>query len=163
MRVGSFSVDSGAYAGVLFRLYLRRMWWIYALPAAALVAAGVADIRFLFLAVIYIFLVIPMVMGFALTAYGLVGESRYSILPKTLDADQAGLHFTFLDEDGAETSRSSVEWSEVSRVSPTRKNLVLCLRRGGFRFIVIPYTAFSGGDGLRLFMELARAAGVRVE
>ena len=157
------NIDSGAYAAILVRRYLKRVWWAYALPAAVFIGLGAADVRFIFLAVIYLFLVTPMIMGFALTAYGLVAESRYSILRHTLEAGPSGLTFTFVDDNDNATATETVEWGAIGCAQPTSKHIVMPLRHRRFRFIAIPYTAFDSPALLRQFMELLRASNVKVK
>ena len=162
--VGSLSphsIDSGAYAGILIRLYLKRMWWVYAAPAVLLLLTGAFDIRFLLLAFIYVFLVIPMIMAFAFTFYGLVEESRYSILRHRMDFDERGIQIVYVDDNDCKIGKDNISWERVKQLHPMSKYLVIMLNNGLFRYIAIPYTAFDGKDEMLSFISHAKSCGIR--
>lgn len=163
VNIRPFKIDSGAYAGILVKQYLAKMWWIYSLPAVIFIILGVNDIRFLLLALIYVFLVTPMIMAFALTMYGLVHESKYSILRKSVVADADGMEFTFIDNDGNVTEKSRIEWSKIKHIHPTNKYLIFPLKKGRFRFIAIPYTAFEDKFHMTDFLEIAKSSALEIK
>ena len=154
------SIDSGTYAGILIRLYLKRMWWAYALPAVCFLLIGARDIRFLLLALIYVFLVTPMVMAFAFTFYGLVKESRYSILRHRIGFDMREIHVIYVDADDCKIGEDKIGWEGVKLIHPTSKHLIVMLSAGQFRFIAIPYTAFTGKDEMLSFINLAKSYNI---
>lgn len=160
-----FCISSSEYSHILVSRYLASVWWAYAIPGLALIGLGFADIRFLFLAAIYIFLVIPAFAAFSLITYGLIPESRLSIIPHRLDIDEEGLTFSFPNQENPESivQTQRILWSEIARINPTAKRLILCLKNGRLRFIVIPYTAFSSPEQLMQFMDIARHGSVSVE
>lgn len=160
VKLRPYNIDSGIYAGILIKLYLKKAWWAYAIPAIALVIAGVGDMRFMLLALIYVFLVIPMIMAFAFTFYGLIKESRYSILRHRMLADEQGMEFFFIDENGCDIEHHKMLWKYVRHIHPQRENMVLTLKTGRFKFIVIPYTAFSGKNDMLEFIGLAKSNAI---
>ena len=48
MHFGSFSITSSVYTKLVFRAYLMRYWWLYALPLAALIALTFYNINFIY-------------------------------------------------------------------------------------------------------------------
>lgn len=156
IKLQPHNIDSGAYAGILIKLYLKKMWWAYSIPAILLVLMGVGDVRFLLLALIYVFLVTPMIMAFAVTFYGLIKESRYSILRHILQVDEQGCEFVYVDGDGCEMDRDNVKWLDVKHIYPKQKYLIVALKTGRFKFFAIPYTAFADKDEMLMFIDLAK-------
>ena len=150
-----FRISSGRYYRILVASHMRRCRWLYALPAAALVAAmlWLADVRFLFLLLIYAFIVVPMALTFTLISCGLHPVSRYSLLSKRALASSTGLQFLFLDDDGEVASSATIAWTDVQSITPTAHELILAL--GHSRIIAIPYEAFSSPEQLRDFIACA--------
>lgn len=151
-----FGISSGRYYRILFFIHLRRFWWLYALPAALFLSMllWLADVRFLFLLLIYGFIVVPMALTFALISCGLHPVGRYSIIKKRAEVSASGLRLCFLDDDGEEVSSATLSWQDVQRIIPTAHELVLSL--GNSRLVVIPYEAFESQEQLKEFMNYAR-------
>lgn len=157
MQLQPFSITSQRYYHLIVSKYLKRVWWLYALPGVAALAACVclADIRFLFLLLIYIFLILPMLFTFALLSYGLHPVSRYSILMKQAEANDDGLCLSFVNDDGTVYSTAQIKWTEIEKIDITSNELLLVINPRKYRFVAIPYTAFSSPDELRVFMTIA--------
>lgn len=160
-----FCISSSEYSRILVGRYLASVWWIYTIPGLAFVGIGFFDIRFLFLAAIYIFLVIPASVAFSLISYGLLPENSLSIMPHRIDVDEERLTFSFHDKDNPEivVKTQQILWGDIAKINPSAKQLILCLKKARFRFIVIPYTAFSGPEQLKQFLDIARRQSVAVE
>lgn len=154
-----FNITSGRYYRLLVKAYMNRLWWLYALPLFALIITGVclADVRYMFLLLIYAFIVLPMAFTFALINYGLHPVSRYSILLKRASVSNAGIDFHFVDEDGRVISSANVAWNDVLKIKATSEELILQLTHSGYRFIAIPYTAFSSPEQLKDFLSFKDA------
>ena len=147
-----FNITSSRYYRLLVKAYMSRLWWLYALTFIAIIVKGaiLSDVRFLFLLLIYAFIVVPMAFTFALINYGLHPVSRYSILLKRIE-------FHFVDDDGNVKSSAKVIWNEVARIKVTSEELLLQLTESGYRFIAIPYTAFSSPEQLKDFLRILSA------
>lgn len=154
-----FNITSSRYYRLLVKAYMSRVWWLYALPLFALIVTGacLADVRYLFLLLIYAFIVLPMAFTFALINYGLHPVSRYSILLKRASVSNAGIEFHFVDEDGRIKSSANVAWNDVIIIRTTSEELILQLTNTGYRFIAIPYTAFSSPAQLKDFLSFKNA------
>ena len=164
MRLRPHNITSGKYFSILVRRYIKQTWWAYALPAIALIGVSLClnDVRFVFLTLIYVFLVCPMVVFLALFSYGLASEVRYSILRKSITADDDGLEFQFIDDDDAGIDVEIVEWTRLRHISTTNEELLLLLANGKFKFIAIPVSVFDGQAELLQFIGLAKNAGVDI-
>ena len=165
MQLPPFNITSGRYYKLLVQMYLHRVWWLYALPAVALVALCIAltDIRYLFLLLIYAFVVFPMAFTFALISYGLHPTNRYSILKKSAEVGSEGITFSFIDEEGNIKSTVSISWNEVTDTIPTRLELLLVLSSRHFRFIAIPYSTFQSPEILKEFLIITKNKGKSVK
>ena len=151
-----FNITSSRYYRLLVKAYMSQLWWLYALPFIAIIVTGaiLSDVRFLFLLMIYFFIVVPMAFTFALINYGLHPVSRYSILLKRASVSNAGIDFHFVDEDGRVKSSANVAWNDVLKIKATSEEILLQLTESGYRFIAIPYTAFSSLEQLKDFLKI---------
>ena len=154
-----FNITSSRYYRLLVKAYMSRLWWLYALPFIAIIVTGaiLSDVRFLFLLLIYALLVVPMAFPFALINDGLHPVSRYSILLKRATVNADSIEFHFVDDDGNVKSSAKVIWNEVARIKATSEELLLQLTESGYRFIAIPYTAFSSPEQLKDFLRILSA------
>ena len=164
MNLHPCNISSGKYFGLLFQLYIRRMWYLYAFPAIALIIAAICitDIRFIFLSLIYVFLISPMLFCLSLINYGLTKESRYSILLSRKIIDERGIEFIFIDDEGNDTSKDLLEWERIKSIMGSQDNLIVILKNSRLRFIAIPYDSFHNKEELTLFIEMARNAKIIV-
>ena len=103
-----------------------------------------------------------MVVFLALFSYGLASEARYSILRKSITANEDGLEFQFIDDDDAGIDVEIVEWTRLRHISTTNEELLLLLANGKFKFIAIPFSVFDGQAELLQFIGLAKNAGVDI-
>ena len=62
MHFGSFSITSSLYTKLVFRAYLMRYWWLYALPLAALIVMTFYNINFIYTILVLCFIIYPMAM-----------------------------------------------------------------------------------------------------
>ena len=100
-----FSTTSGDYLSVLISLWLPRYGWIIILPIALCAALGfVFDERLLLVALMLLFIVVPMLMSFLYTYYMLTPEARRAVLRKEVEiADGEYIRLTYLNPESQET------------------------------------------------------------
>lgn len=88
-KTSTFSTSSGDYLSVLLMLWLPRYGWTVILPVIAFAIIGVFfDERFLLVALMLVFIVIPMLMSFLYTYYMLTPEARRTVLRKEVIIDE---------------------------------------------------------------------------
>ena len=156
MHFGSFSITSSVYTKLVFRAYLMRYWWLYALPLAALIALTFYNINFIYTILMLCFIIYPMAMIMVYFWYLLTKEIRWSILEKEMTADASGIKLYFEDFS------QSLKWSEFSGYTTTSKYLLLNFGIRRFTYFVVPFDVFIDKEQLREFVALLNDNGVHL-
>ncbi len=92
----SMKVSPGNYMRELCLMFMADNWLWMALPLALCTVLAVwVDVRFAIVAMMVLFIVLPMVLALLYFYYGLSPEARWSIMDKdmTVDSDGITLHF----------------------------------------------------------------------
>ena len=117
-------------------MFLADNWLWMALPVAVCAMLAIfIDVRFVIVAMMVLFIVLPMALALLFFYYGLSPEARWSIMEKSLDVDENGITLDFTDErmkkhvipkDGV---RSIIEKDDV---------LILMLKGRRYTCLMIP-------------------------
>ena len=154
----------------------RMMWemisrfgtlWISILACILLLGIMVSffDVRFLIVALMVIFIIIPMLMAMFYLNYGLREECFVNSVPHTLRHTGGGLEatlvFTSPSEEGEDETvdkvrRMSFTYDEISSLSVGGSDTVALLRKPLRGFIVIPRSAFAVEDDYYTFTRVLR-------
>lgn len=161
-----FTTTAGDYLGVLLSLWLPRYGWLLLLPIAACAAVGVViDERFLFIALMLAFIVVPMLMSFLYPYYMLAPEARRSVLRKRVEVVEGKhLRLVYLPAETAPATPALlpdpavarpapvaervpdpevIGWERVRAVRRTSRFRVYVLDGPRLNFILIPHSAFA--------------------
>lgn len=155
-----FRITPVAYADHLMHLWVRSYRWLLAIPPAVAIGAAFAfDLRFLFVAVILIFLVIPHVMVTVYYYHALSPDSAMSILPHRIVFEPDSLRIIYEDPD--EYNEADVEgtaaqprrprkddvipMSQLRGVSVHKSDILLHLATGKYRIIAVPVSQWPAG------------------
>jgi len=80
-------------------IFLADNWLWLVLPVAICgVLAVWIDVRFVIVALMALFVVLPMILALLYFYYGFSPEARWSIMEKSVDVSSEGLTLTFTDE-----------------------------------------------------------------
>ena len=136
-------------------MFLADNWLWMALPVAVCgMLAIFIDVRFVIVAMMVLFIVLPMVLALLFFYYGLSPEARWSIMEKSLDVDENGITLDFTDErmkkhvipkDGV---RSIIEKDDV---------LILMLNGRRYTCLMIPASVVNP-DVTQVLRQLAAQA-----
>ncbi|MCM1075843.1 MAG: hypothetical protein NC411_00605 [Bacteroides sp.] len=167
-----FVTTSGDYLSVLLSLWLPRYGWLVILPIAAFAACGVMfDVRFLLVALMLLFIVVPMLMSFLYTYYMLAPEARRAVIRKEVEISEGEfLKLTYLgpeekDEAAQRNSKrmllpiaeekdddplpplpvpapEKIGWDDVIATRSTSRFMVYIIKGPRLNFILIPHSAF---------------------
>lgn len=130
MRIGECRVSSGTYMRQVFFLFLADNWlWMVMPVAVCAVLALWIDVRFAIVAMMVLFIVLPMVLALLYFYYGFSPEARWSIMDKTIDVQQDGLHLYFADE---RMQKHVIRWDDVRSI--IEKDDVVMLMLSGKRY-----------------------------
>lgn len=138
-------------------LYLDKYWWVYALPLAICLALSVVNINFLFVAIVLLFLVFTMILFVVVIYYGMVPESRYSIMLKDVVIFEDGFSIILKEPLETETEDQSepkykkkeilfhrTEVKKLFKGVELKDDCMLILfKQPKFSFIALPYSAFK--------------------
>lgn len=110
----AFSTTSGDYLSVLMHLWLPRYGWTLLLPILLCTAVGfIFDERFLLIALMFVFIVVPMLMSFLYTYYMLTPEARRAVIRKRVEIDDnRSLRLVYLPEEKEEGTERGKPASE---------------------------------------------------
>ena len=99
MRFDGGKVTAGAYMRHLSAMFLADNWLWMVLPLAVCAVLAIwVDVRFIIVALMVLFIVLPMVLALLYFYYGFSPEARWSIMDKQVDLTAEGLELTFTDE-----------------------------------------------------------------
>ena len=80
-------------------VFLADNWlWLVMPVALCAVLAMWIDMRFVIVALMVLFIVLPMILSLLYIYYGLSPEARWSIMEKTVTVDEHGITLDFTDE-----------------------------------------------------------------
>lgn len=102
-----FTTTSGDYLSVLISLWLPRYGWTIVVPLLVCAVVGfLFDARFLFIALMLLFIVVPMLMSFLYTYYMLTPEARRSVLRKEVEISEGeSLRLVYLPKEESELEK----------------------------------------------------------
>lgn len=158
-----FVTTSGTYLSTLLGLWLPRHGWKVLLPLLLVALAGVIipDARLILVALMLLFIVIPMGMSFLYPYYMLTPEARRAIVRKQVIVEPGeSLTLHYLPEEKTEETiiegsedtpafpipeDETIPWTMIRRVKYTTTACVYILDTRRLQFIIVPYTAIPKG------------------
>ena len=131
MTIDNVSVPSGLYMRRLCLLFIADYWLWLVLPVAlcAILALWV-DVRFVIVAMMVLFIILPMVLALLYFYYGLSPEARWSIMDKIVTLDDRGITLDFTDE---RMKKHVIRWDDVHSIIE-KDDAVMLMLTGGRRF-----------------------------
>lgn len=131
MTIENVSVPSGLYMRRLCLLFIADYWLWLVLPVAlcAILALWV-DVRFVIVAMMVLFIILPMVLALLYFYYGLSPEARWSIMDKIVTLDDRGITLDFTDE---RMKKHVIRWDDVHSIIE-KDDAVMLMLIGGRRF-----------------------------
>ena len=131
MTFDNVSVEAGTYMRHLCALFLADNWLWMVLPVALCgVLAVWVDVRFVIVALMALFVVLPMVLALLYFYYGFSPEARWSIMVKTLNFTDESL---VMDFDDIRMKKHTIRWDDV-RCIIDKDDVVMLMLKGGRRY-----------------------------
>lgn len=164
IKTSPFVTTSGDYLSTLMKLWIPKYGWIVALPLLVCAVIGATiDVRFLFIALMLLFIVVPMLMSFLYTYYMLTPEARRAVTRKEVEIDEVKcMRLIYLPPEkpvlkqpllGVETDPEdmtvdvvvpdpeTIAWGQIKKIKYTSRFTVYILDTPRLQFILIPYSA----------------------
>ena len=136
MTIENCSVSSGTYMRHLCAMFLADNWlWMLAPVAICALLAVWIDIRFVIVAMMVLFIILPMVLALLFFYYGLSPEARWSIMEKTMTIDSTGMTLSFLDE---RMKTHVISWDDVRDIIEKKDVLLLMLKGRRYTCLMLP-------------------------
>ena len=158
IKLKEFGISSGKWCYLLMREYFIVNWWLYCIPLVACIVAGFFDFRFILVALMLLFLLIPVALYFVYVTYGLLPENRYSIMKKYATIDEKGVELHVSEEHAKNNSRViAISWGSIDKIKISRDFVLIFYKSGKFRFLVVPNDSFYKLDDFKAFVDLALA------
>lgn len=135
LRVEHSRVSTGRYARHVLSRIVGHYWMWLALPLVVCILLGVLRWEWLVVALMYVFIIIPMLMPLAYYWCMLTPETRWSLLPKTVEISDDGISLTF--DDGAYPGQKHIGWNEVSACTQQGTVLIFTLTVRKFQYLMV--------------------------
>lgn len=120
----------------LCAMFLADNWLWLVMPVALCgVLAIWIDIRFVIVALMVLFIVLPMVLALLYFYYGLSPEARWSILEKSLTLSDEGLMMDFTD---ARMKKHVIPWGDVQHIIEKDDVVALMLKGRRYTLLLLP-------------------------
>ena len=141
MPIANCQVSSSTYMRHLCAMFLADNWlWMVAPVAICALIAVWIDVRFVIVAMMVLFIVLPMVLALLYFYYGLSPEARWSIMEKsaTVDGQSITLHFT--DE---RMKTHVIQWGDVRTIIEKDDALLLMLKSKRYTCLMLPMSVIN--------------------
>lgn len=141
MTIENCSVTAGTYMRHLCTMFLADNWlWMVAPVAVCAVLAVWIDVRFVIVALMVLFVVMPMLLALLYFYYGFSPEARWSIMEKsaTVDGQSITLHFT--DE---RMKTHVIQWGDVRTIIEKDDALLLMLKGKRYTCLMLPMSVIN--------------------
>ena len=141
MSVENCRVTSGCYMRHLCLMFLADNWLWMILPVALCAAmAFFIDVRWVIVAMMVLFIVLPMVLALLYFYYGLSPEARWSIMEKTAVIDDNSITLSFADE---RMKKHVIPKEDVLQIIVKDDILMLMLRGKRYTCLMFPASAVN--------------------
>lgn len=155
-----FKVESKRYMRVLWRHVANDHWWWVTAIVAGCCSLIAIDVRYLLVAAMLIFLLLPMAMTMVYITYTFTPEVRWSLLEKNAVIDRDGIHMSFTDE---RMHDHTIEWATVRSVVMYRGDMVFRLAGRRYNYWILPGEAVNTlGERLPKFKQFLADALTQV-
>ena len=155
MTIGKCNVTAGEYMRHLGFTFLADNWLWMALPLAVCgVLAWWIDVRFIIVALMVLFIVLPMILSLLYFYYGLSPEARWSIMEKTATFNDEGITLEFTDE---RMKTHAIDWDDVRYIIEKKDVVMLMLKGSRYRCLMFPASVVDPdvAQALRQFVAQA--------
>lgn len=148
---------------ILMSMWIKRNWWWIATPAviALIVAAALHDLRFVLVALIWVFLVAPPIMIMVYFYHALSPEARYSIRWHTITITREGIVINYPEEAREEEGDATypvlpddiISWEQITSSENLPQYTVITLHDNPYKVIIIPTSIWDTPAAASAFIK----------
>ena len=122
-------------------MFLADNWLWMVLPVAVCgMLAYFIDVRFIIVAMMILFVILPMLLSLLYFYYGLSPEARWSIMEKTTTFDDSGITLDFADE---RMKKHVIPREDVLNIIEKDDTLIIMLRGKRYTSLMIPSSVIN--------------------
>jgi len=133
-------------------IFLADNWLWMALPVALCgMLAYFIDVRFIIVAMMVLFIVLPMLLALLYLYYGLSPEARWSIMEKSVDIDNGAIVLDFTDE---RMKKHVILRDDVRSIIEKDNALLIMLRGKRYTCLMLP-ASIVDPDVTQMLRQLA--------
>lgn len=146
VEAGTFEIEacqvaSGTYMRHLSVMFFTDSWlWMVAPVAVCAVFAIWIDVRFLIVALMVLFFVLPMILTLLYFYYGFSPEARWSIMEKAVTVDDKGMTLAFTDE---RMKKHVIGWDDVRSIIEEKDAWLLMLKGKRYTCLMLPASVIN--------------------
>ena len=141
MTIENCSVTAGTYMRHLCMMFLADNWlWMVAPVAVCAVLAVWIDVRFVIVALMVLFVVMPMLLALLYFYYGFSPEARWSIMEKSATVDDQSITLHFTDE---RMRTHVIQWGDVRTIIEKDDALLLMLKGKRYTCLMLPMSVIN--------------------
>ena len=130
------SIKGNTYMKHLCALFLADNWlWMVAPVAVCGILAVWIDVRFLIVAMMVLFIILPMILALLYFYYGFSPEAQWSMMEKTLTIDDDGFTLDFTDE---RMKKHAIGWDDVLHIIEKDNVWLLMLKGRRYTCLMLP-------------------------
>lgn len=145
ITTGSYATPASAYVALTLRDTIMRRWWVIAFPVIGTLCLALFDLRWLFVALIEVFIIAPFFIANAYFSRLLTPDARRAVLPKKIiirALHSIEIDYKVTDETDAPTPPPErIDWAEVSDVRQHGSGWIIRLIKSPVTGIIVPADA----------------------
>ncbi|MFI3240645.1 MAG: YcxB family protein [Bacteroidales bacterium] len=177
MTTERFKISAGKLIGILVPLFLTKWRDLIFILLIVMVWLSTVRIEFALVALMIIFLVIPMGLLYLFSYYALLPEVCTAVLLKTATFSDEGVFYTYFRKPKKEENTDEVEvidttdeveewevshtalfkWEQFSRYERRKDMILLVFNDSRYKFLAIPYSAFTDLPQFNSILELIKS------
>ncbi|MDY5899912.1 MAG: hypothetical protein SPK37_02395 [Candidatus Limisoma sp.] len=140
-----YQVPASAYMRQLFADWLADRWWTVVAVVLPFVALSFLDVRFVYVALMAGFIVVPMLLGFVYFYYAFRPVAVSAVRRQLARIDDAGITVVFLNDDLC-VGETRYEWAAFDDCTVADGYIRLDFVDGTYNFLLVPEDSFATED-----------------
>lgn len=140
-----YQVPASAYMRRLFADWLADRWWTVAAVVLPFVCLSFVDLRFIYVALMAGFIVVPMLSGFVYFYYAFRPVAVSAVRRQAARIDDAGITIVYLNEEQS-VGETHYEWAAFDDCTVADGYIRLDFVGGTYGFMLVPQESFATED-----------------
>ena len=169
IRTNIFRLNQRQFILLLTKLVALK-WLIFPillLIVAVLVTCFTTDIRYAIVALMILFIIIPMLLAFLYISYGLLDNCYINIINHEMEFSNQYIkligHITTnseYEDDCSEKEKlieRTIDWNSISRIIYNFNDIVIIINKPKFGFLLIPFSELQSKEEISKLLSLIKS------